>query len=356
MTTLSVQEVVQKGTKGVKKKSSPSPVAEPVPTPVIQEVVLSPSELLYNDIKQSTLKLFKEEHVDIIRTDAQITVLLYFPEILIRNSRKDSHLIKDLFIRLVFEVPHPRMSAIQIRRSTFTYAEFCSSYLHSHSNPGQSRLLTNWSDSFCWGGTPAGSHKTLLQAKYDTLNYQNFLGLLKNWLHWESIEGGPYFYMNTIAITNQPYGAITNEEVEETIIRITLSDNPPKLDITFNKIPCDNVKQLLEENFIKVDFTPEYLNAIKINTNKLGITTGGLFRQRTNVVSKETIDSLNRTATNFKFKDTLITPKIVHTDFQTVETNPLNYDVDPQFLFKLKESLKKKLTEIYKNSYSKYVK
>lgn len=348
MTTLSVQEVVQKGTKGVKKKSAPAPVAEPVPTPVIQEVVLSPSELLYNDIKQATLKLFKEEHVDIIRTDAQITVLLYFPEILIRNSRKDSHLIKDLFIRLVFEVINPKMSAIQIRRSTFTYAEFCSSYLHSHSNPTQQKLLTDWSSSFCWGSTPAGSYKTLLQARYDNLNYQNFLGLLKNWLHWESIEGGPYFYMNTIAVTSQSSGLITNEEVREILIKIA-SSNPPKLNITLDKIPCDDVQQLLNEDFINVDFTPEYLNAIKLNTHRLGTTTRNIFRTKNNTVSKDTIDSLNRTAYTFKFKNVVITPKIIHQNLETKEVNPLVYDVDPGFLARLKQTLEEDLMHIYKN-------
>lgn len=323
------------GTRGIKKRppkvahpedfAEDAPFTELPPTPVV--VKKTPNEEFIDLLTSCTLKAFHEADVEITTTPEKVFVVLYFPEVIIRNSVNEKHTIKDTYIRLTFKLSEKyNLDDVGIRRATYTYAEYQSAYIHSHVSGSSSTMLTSYTSSICLGSTAVASQRTLLSARFDPSTYVNFLWLLKNWISWESVEGGPYRYMRKNKITtSRP--VIDYPREADGIIRALFENRvlpDLKIDSSFTSRndPANIVNTALFGIYVHVIEDKELEKAIRPFTNFVGIIKGGNFEfADTSNVSEKTIDALNKSAVSFTFKDKTILPKIDYTDLKKTETS-----------------------------------
>lgn len=124
------------------------------------------------------------------------SLYIQFPEIVISNTRKETHVIKDLIVQIEFTSSLNRLVNIRGTRVTRTVEEQNTGYSHSH--------LTSYKNmarfsAFCLGHSPLATIVNTITA--DDLNTDNFemlCTILDRYVRHESIEGGPYLYIRDI--------------------------------------------------------------------------------------------------------------------------------------------------------------
>lgn len=140
------------------------------------------------------LPIFYKDNFEIIENDI-IDVILYYPELTIKNSQGYSHKMYDLFFKVSFKNTTTQeyyLYLLNVTRTTLTEVEYANNYVFSHTNKP---ITTDWGN-LCLGdaSTPLGTLYSILKfpenLDEDTLE-QLFL-TIDNYLQWESLEGGPY--------------------------------------------------------------------------------------------------------------------------------------------------------------------
>jgi len=126
-----------------------------------------------------------------------------FPEVTIRNSVRKSHLIKDLFILTRFRIYDNklRIEGVYGTRTTLTYAEYNSRYLHSHLN--KNRIDPSYEhfyfQKFCTGSGSINIAMADLNAQgFNAERFISYLLNLDTLASWESLEGVPYVKIASI--------------------------------------------------------------------------------------------------------------------------------------------------------------
>lgn len=229
------------------------------------------------------------------QTEISVTVIIKFDEINITNSLNHTALLKDMFVK--FDITFNKhgkckftQSYIYGVRSTMYAYEVYSGYIHSHLGV-RSRQLPTF-NNFCLGSGPISMVLIELNNydKFKIIKFEGFLYQLKNYLSWESIEGGPYikisqrkkkkeninfpFYFNTFYNRNSLnfISLFINKYLEQFIKYTKISFLNNKKDIAVDILPSDEekligfLKPILKENNIQ----ERYLFAIKTET---GYTT-----------------------------------------------------------------------------------
>lgn len=130
-----------------------------------------------------------QSHIDGIK----IVVTILFPEIKLTNRDNLQHVIKDLYLQIIFPIFNPNfLVKLKGTRATVNKNEFVQHYKHSHLPSGRDYETFN---NFCLGNSEMSG---CLQSEFITTEksriYQ-FLFTLQNYLEYESIEGVPYIRM-----------------------------------------------------------------------------------------------------------------------------------------------------------------
>jgi hypothetical protein len=148
-----------------------------------------------------------------------LIIHLYFDEITIKNSNKQSHVIKDLFVKIIFDFiddNYVLRNELHGYRTFITQNEANASYCHSH-------LSIN--GKFCLGSGPlrkfmdSYSYSLCLTKKYID-EFDEMLLMIFHYVRWESLEGTPYRYLHNIvnrSSSNSKYQKISNEFIGENI-------------------------------------------------------------------------------------------------------------------------------------------
>lgn len=131
------------------------------------------------------------------------TITIHFPEFVISNTDKKSHLIKDLYVQFYLTGDLKLTKSIDTRitscfltglRTTFTPEEYNSNYAHSH-------LLGIhlYFAKFCTGnGTPINQIISKLSTGYKKVDFNIFLQTIKIYVKHESLDGVPHKYISNI--------------------------------------------------------------------------------------------------------------------------------------------------------------
>lgn len=127
--------------------------------------------------------------------DKDYVLMIYFPDINITNSQGHSHDIKDLYITLKFDDKGCKGHFFGTR-STRTELELRSSYTHSHLG-NNSRI--GYLNRFCTGTGEINLCIANLISEFSSIRFKAFLAILKPYLEWESLEGGPYIRISNIS-------------------------------------------------------------------------------------------------------------------------------------------------------------
>src|SRR5260221_2141765 len=126
-------------------------------------------------------------------------VIIYFPELKITNSKKLSHIIKDLYVQFIVGKDARMSSHIYGIRTSITRDEYFSNYIHSHL-PGVDFTNLRFT-MFCTGSGEINQVIALLSSKFDEINFTLVCLHLKNYVIWESLEGNPYRNMSNIGLS-----------------------------------------------------------------------------------------------------------------------------------------------------------
>lgn len=116
---------------------------------------------------------------------------MYFPLITIRNNKGRSHVIKDFYLNMYLDKNFRVSSNLMGKRGTVTLEEWQKGYGHSHMNGG---IANNWGSMCLGSGTPLVNMFSILadSANFNLDNMTALMLLIKGYVEWESLEGGPY--------------------------------------------------------------------------------------------------------------------------------------------------------------------
>lgn len=184
---------------------------------ITASAMVTASELIVVDeevkkTKESEVDLYFKKLTDIAKTifgDNKVSfedkpckqLVIWFPRITIKNSAKQKHTIRDLYVRFRFRDNGQVYETLEGARSTYTFYEHKNNYSHSHL-PSAAAINAKY-ENFCLG---YDSFRISIDSfKKDstvisTFNYDKFelmLYELGEYVKWESAEGGPYNYMTS---------------------------------------------------------------------------------------------------------------------------------------------------------------
>jgi hypothetical protein len=141
------------------------------------------------------------------RESRSIEVILYTPNLTIRNERGISHEITDLYTLIEFEIDDDSndqskiiFKGISMKRGSLTQKEYKKKYIHSHAR------FNSWSSwaRCCLGSGPLNQ----IREEYLEINemqIMNICALIDQYQRVESVEGVPYNYiekLNESAVTS----------------------------------------------------------------------------------------------------------------------------------------------------------
>lgn len=186
------------------------------------------SSPIFNTIKEVFEDYFGEDRVEVISledTRQGVKVIIYFPQITIKNSLHHKHVIKDLYVVTRFDDEGRYAGEHSYYRATFSTAELRKNYIHSHVNcnvrsylvlrnkslvylgqdysPASLRISLPGGTGVCLGSGPIASTMDMLRSKFPKGKnslYKSFLATycveIDRNVRWESVEGGPYQRMD----------------------------------------------------------------------------------------------------------------------------------------------------------------
>lgn len=189
------------------------------------------TEDIYNVAKD----VFGEERVDLIPSsygsDGYFKIVVHFPEITIKNSRRQSHTIKELYVRFNIKIDLTQKTPscnifVTGTRAMLSDKEYLSDYSHSHL---PSNAISHW-ENFCLGSSDFSMLINTLRISMTPEDWFLLFFSLENYVSWESLEGGPHRTIGTIGSARSS----TNREAHIPTA-INLIPNIPKECLTFNE-------------------------------------------------------------------------------------------------------------------------
>lgn len=199
-------------------------------------------------------------------------IVIYFPEIKITNSRKREHNIVDLFVACNLSVYNKQLylADLQGGRMKLSFAEFTSSYLHSHLPAQQINAERNppYYNHFCTGS--GHINEAIAEINSDGFSIEKFTTYLLNLytlVSWESIEGTPHISMSSISarVSNarEYYPSDTNfQSLYKTLIRDYIGkETVPVLNFTLEN---NKFKLKEDEDFEKFLFSKDFTETEKL--------------------------------------------------------------------------------------------
>ena len=244
-------------------------------------------KLIYNVIQT----YFGEENVDLIDTSlleretyyptiSEITettpatgaIVIYFPEITLKNELGNTHILTDVYAALT------RDAYFGVGRTSYTHQEATYGYSHSHTSP--ERDYTHMFRSFCLGSgnwadvihylqSIATQSIEVTEEELENTMLQ-FCYLLPQVLATESLKGGPYFRISELSNTRRADRRKCNYAVPKSAAAPFLEKYYAYVGERLWEYPNLKRKKLYNRLFriwLKVLPFSQYLNELSIHTS-----------------------------------------------------------------------------------------
>ena len=134
-------------------------------------------------------------------TTSEIFLLVWFPEVTVTNENNRSVDIQDLYMKVPIDDDGSMMGSPTMNRATYPSDQFLSNYMHSHS-PGINKSNSTSFQHICTGSGPIRDTIGNLNGEFDEDLWQLFCSELEDFVHVESLSGGPYRRMEKIGVTD----------------------------------------------------------------------------------------------------------------------------------------------------------
>lgn len=184
------------------------------------------------------------------------TIIIYRPEVVIQNEREETHTIKDLYIKLAFNNLMLSVEGVRMNRSTYSYIEACKGYIHSHCQSN-----TDLSETFrrcCLGKTALSTVISAMKSIWEPGFTETLPVLLDQYIHVESVSGGPYQHMADLNIKKSDRLIYTQDQNTSNI-----SVSIPGIKYLVKAfLVSDNIKLSECDGKVKLSYIPEELAVI----------------------------------------------------------------------------------------------
>lgn len=216
---------------------------------------LSPSAFA-KYLEKAAGDIFGQENVE-AKVDSggyMVTLVIWFKEINIENSAEQQHLIRDLFVRIKFNLLDNKvcnLSGIDINRATYTERELSESYMFSHSNA--SSRSNSFAEGLCFGDTQLKQFIMNMMKNNAVISVYPLLSALNEYFKWESLEGTPYKRIDSVINGRSSLGSRARK--------------PLVSQISLNRLitECGNIEYSYTSNYVRYENKTK--NIIKL-TNK----------------------------------------------------------------------------------------
>jgi len=178
----------------------------------IKEVVKSNEKNLL-EIKKSLTEIFEDNwdiQEDFENSKYNMSLILRFPEVTIRNGRRGKRVLYDLFVRLKFNEKLVLTEGMHGRRGAVTYSEYKTGYRHSHLPSSSSHTenissICDWRQ-FCLGSSEIAAiqrdwkidRDSSIGEAFDIIQFELFMYQIQAYVSWESLGGGPHIRMENV--------------------------------------------------------------------------------------------------------------------------------------------------------------
>lgn len=216
---------------------------------------------MYEDIIQKcdtfddAINEILSRHSEGLNTPA-FTIIIYRPEVIIQNEVEETHTIKDLYIKLTFNNLMLSIEGVRMNRGTYSYIEACKGYIHSHCHSNLD--LSGEFRTCCLGKTALSTVISTMKSIWEPGFTEVLPVLLDQYIHVESVSGGPYQHMADLNIKKSDRLIYTQYlNTSDASVRI---QNIKYLVKTF--LVSGNIKLAECDGRVKLSYTPEELAVI----------------------------------------------------------------------------------------------
>lgn len=175
-----------------KKSDAPEPVIVEEATAVQEHKTWGSDRITWESVKEIAEEVFGEEFVDVLPSSGSGYVMIRFPELTITNSYDNSHVIRELYVKVQMKITSAGALAsltISGARGALSVKENASHYAHSHL-PSEAAL--GQFTTFCLGTSGFRVIFTNLTGNPSEELFFLFMLSIRPYVEWESLEGGPY--------------------------------------------------------------------------------------------------------------------------------------------------------------------
>ena len=186
---------------------------------------------------------FTSDNYEINVSGGDLHIILKYNDITITNSEGDSHFIKSMFVKLIYNLSNNKfVNLLYGKGGELSVKELNCGYVHSHIPSN----VSNWG-KFCLGSSEiTGILADLSMNEFNDAKFDLLLYNLAEYIKWESLEGGPHFKIKQLNYGSNNILRITDEtisEIHKSFIRNTSKFNT-MFDYSINKIKV-NIDDLL---------------------------------------------------------------------------------------------------------------
>lgn len=140
--------------------------------------------------------------------DIQFHPVIWFENITISNSKKQSVPIKSIFVKLPVNLNRSTNRKYNIdsmvgARNIVSYNEYNNHYLHSHLPEQEISKYNLQYKQFCTGSGEINFMKTKINQGFQEGIFKTILFHLEGYLTWESLEGGPYMKIEDLFLKSK---------------------------------------------------------------------------------------------------------------------------------------------------------
>lgn len=171
-------------------------------------------------------EVFNPEDWDYKIYDNEVQFLIKFDSFIIQNNKGENHLIKDLFVKLEYNITYKIFTSLKGIRKTLNYSEYKSNYGQSHLDGH-----VNWS-KFCLGEGEISTFWNSIQMRDNPdleKDLRGFLYTLYPYLMWENLDATPWRYIQNIKqdqrVQSDNTVPLTPELIKEILNKNDISDS-----------------------------------------------------------------------------------------------------------------------------------
>lgn len=201
----------------------------------IKEIVKSNEKTLL-EIKKSLTEIFEDNwdiQEDFDDYKYNMSLILRFPEVTIRNGRRGKRVLYDLFVRLKFNEKLVLTEGMHGRRGSVTYSEYKTGYRHSHLPSSSSHTenissICDWK-KFCLGSSEIAAiqrdwkidRDSSIGEAFNIIQFELFMYQIQAYVSWESLGGGPHIRMENVT-RHEGITTISNYDLERSYRSVNL--------------------------------------------------------------------------------------------------------------------------------------